>query len=83
MLDISPPEVTPEAGEGALGGSGTGPDTALGQPGPLNTGTRLARKPTIGGEYMSQHLNLTMLGKAAGGQAKVRTGLGKSDRPGS
>jgi len=32
---------------------------------------------------MSQHLSLLGFGKAAGGQAKVRTGLGKSDRPGS
>ena len=32
---------------------------------------------------MSQHLSFPVFGKAAGGQAKVRTGLGKSDRPGS
>jgi len=32
---------------------------------------------------MSQHLSFTGYGKAAGGYAKVRTGFGKSDRPGS
>ena len=30
---------------------------------------------------MSRHLSFTGYGKAAGGQAKVRTGLGKSDCP--
>ncbi len=32
---------------------------------------------------MSQHLSFLGYGKAEGGHAKVRTGLGKSDRPGS
>jgi hypothetical protein len=32
---------------------------------------------------MSQHLNLLAYGKAAGGQARVRTTFGKSDRVGS
>ena len=32
---------------------------------------------------MSQNLSFLGYGKAAGGYAKVRTGLGKSDRPGS
>ena len=30
---------------------------------------------------MSRHLSFLIYGKAVGGQAKVRTGLGKSDRP--
>jgi len=32
---------------------------------------------------MNQHLNLLVYGKAAGGQARVRTTFGKSDRVGS
>jgi hypothetical protein len=32
---------------------------------------------------MNQHLSFIDSGKAAGGKARVRTGLGKSDRPGS
>ena len=32
---------------------------------------------------MSQHLSLLIYGKAAGGQARVRTTFGKSDRVGS
>ena len=32
---------------------------------------------------MNQHLSFLAGGQAAEGQAKVRTGLGKSDRPGS
>jgi hypothetical protein len=32
---------------------------------------------------MNQHLSFIDNGKAAGGKARVRTGLGKSDRPGS
>ena len=30
---------------------------------------------------MSRHLSFLIYGKAVGGQVKVRTGLGKSDRP--
>jgi hypothetical protein len=32
---------------------------------------------------MNQHLSFIDSGKAAGGKARARTGLGKSDRPGS
>jgi hypothetical protein len=32
---------------------------------------------------MGQHLSFIGTGKAVGGKAKVRTGLGKADRPGS
>jgi hypothetical protein len=32
---------------------------------------------------MRQHLRFPVGGKAAGGHARVRTGLGKTDRPGS
>jgi hypothetical protein len=35
------------------------------------------------GAHVSQRLNLFWEGKAHGQNAKVRTGLGKSDRPGS
>jgi len=34
------------------------------------------------GVYVRPHLSLTSGGKARGGKAKVKTGLGKSDRPG-
>jgi hypothetical protein len=44
---------------------------------------RLACKPWSIGVNMSLHLSLIDSGKAAGGQAKVRTTLGKSDRVGS
>ena len=69
MLDISLPEVTPEAGKGALG---TWPfrdwsRLRAGTTKSLNKGTSLARKPSTGGVYMRQHLSLLAFGKAAGG----------------
>jgi hypothetical protein len=86
MLDISPPPIIPTAGKGALG-TWRFPERAQtqswGLPVPSRSGTRPACKPDVGGVYMSQHLSFPAFGKAAGGQAKVRTGLGKSDRPGS
>ena len=85
MLDISPLRVTPEAGKGALGTwrFRDRPRLRAGSTGTLNLRTSPACKPSTGGVNMSQHLSSTVSGKAAGGQAKVRTGLGKSDRPGS
>ena len=50
---------------------------------PLKLGASVACKPRLDGVYMSQHLNFFTRGKAAAGTAKVRTGLGKADRPGS
>ncbi len=40
-------------------------------------------QPNRQGVYASQRLNLGGTGKTPRGKAKVRTGLGKSDRPGS
>ena len=65
----------------ALGGPGPVLDAVPGQNRSL--GPRLACKPWSIGVNMSLHLSLIDSGKAAGGQAKVRTTLGKSDRVGS
>jgi hypothetical protein len=43
----------------------------------------LTGKPSEEGVDMSQHLNFTSEGKAVGVNATVRTGFGKTDRPGS
>jgi hypothetical protein len=43
----------------------------------------LTGKPLEEGAYMSQHLSFTSKGKAVRGKATVRTGFGKTDRPGS
>ena len=40
-------------------------------------------KLSLGGVYVCQHLSFIGDRKTVGGKAKVRTGLGKSDRPGS
>ena len=40
-------------------------------------------KPMAAGVYVGQHFSLVAVGKASGGKAKVRTGLGQTDRPGS
>jgi hypothetical protein len=39
-------------------------------------------KPKWAGVYASERLSFTCLGKSSRGKAKVKTGLGKSDRPG-
>ncbi len=60
VLEISPPEVTPEAGKGALGtwrfraGLRHRAEITIA----LNVGTIVAGKPSAGGVYMSQHLSL-------------------------
>jgi len=43
----------------------------------------LTGKPLEIGVYMGWHLSFISYGKAVRVQATVRTGLGKSDRPGS
>jgi hypothetical protein len=78
-------EVTPRASKGALGiwraldGAGlwAGIDRSI------KAGPSPACKRVSGGVYMSQHLSFLGAGKAAGGHARVRTLLGKSDRSGS
>ena len=83
--DVMPQEVTPVVGKGALGTW-----WALAGPGlwawisrAIKYGPSTACKPWTRGVYMSQHLNFLVYGKAAGGQARVRTTFGKSDRVGS
>ena len=78
-------EVTPPSGEGALGTW-----RVLDRPGhrarvsdSIKDGPRLTGKPLEVGVYMGQHLSFTSSGKAVRVHATVRTGLGKSDRPGS
>ena len=77
-------EVTPRAGKGALGTW-----QALGGPGlragfyrTIKDGPSPSCKLESGGVYVGQHLSFLGAGKAAGGQARVRTRLGKSDRLG-
>ena len=84
-VDVTTRRVTPGACKGALGTW-----RSLGVPGhragnrrTLKHGTSFACKPQSRGADMSQHLSLLGGGQAAKGQAKVRAGLGKSDRPGS
>ena len=45
--------------------------------------TKSDDKPSTNGVYVSQHLSLLEDGQVSDLPAKVRTGLGKSDRPGS
>ena len=85
VLDATPPEVTPLSGQ-----RGSGHLAGRGQPRTLNRDNcrhlkwpSPTCKPYMRGAYVSQHLSFLVYGKAVGGQAKVRTGLGKSDRPGS
>jgi len=77
--------VTPEACKGALGTwrSPGAPGHRAGIECFLKVGTSVACKPQPRGAYMSQRLSFLGSGQAAAGQAKVRTGLGKTDRPGS
>ncbi|MFH1627250.1 MAG: hypothetical protein ABIE47_00820 [Pseudomonadota bacterium] len=49
----------------------------------IKYGSILTGKPLEVGVYMGRHLSFISHGKAARVQATVRTGLGKSDRPGS
>ncbi len=83
--DTTPQEVTPTCGQrssGHLAGLGR-PRTLSRVNRAIKYGPSPACKPQSRGVYMSQHLSFTGYGKAAGGYAKVRTGFGKSDRPGS
>ena len=78
-------EITPPSGKGALGTWRT--LVSAGRRARLNYtikfGSMLTGKPKEGGVDMGQHLSLTSFGKAVRVKATVRTGLGKSDRPGS
>ncbi len=77
MLEISPPEVTPEAGKGALGTwrFRAGLRHSAGITIALNVGTIFAGKPSVGGVYMSQHLSLpaTWEGREGISQGQNRT----------
>jgi hypothetical protein len=78
-------EVTPASGKGALGTwrtlAGLGHSARKNQA--IKDRSRLTGKPLEVGVYMGQHLSFTSNGKAVRVKATVRTGLGKSDRPGS
>ena len=86
-LDAVLVRVTPEPGKGALGTWRSyyrdGFRTLRRKMAVLLKQDELARKLTRQGADVCQHLSLTGVGKARGGKAKVRTGLGKTDRPGS
>jgi len=73
---------------GARGGSGhsvapnNGPDAELGERSFRSRGDP-AGKLLREGVYASQRLSFARVGKACRGNAEVRTGFGKTDRPGS
>ncbi len=77
-------EVTPRAGKGALGTwrALAGPGLRAGIPATIKDGPSPACKPWSRGVYVSQRLSFLGYGKAAGGHARVRTGLVKTDRQG-
>ena len=81
---ISKP-VTPASGKGTLGTWrpwSLGGDRSLNRVFPPGLSGRV-RVQTFGdGVYVRPRLSFTSEGKARGGKAKVKTGLGKSDRPG-
>jgi hypothetical protein len=83
--DASPRWVALSVGKGTLGTwrFWDQPEHSVGVAGTLKLGTSSECKPFTCGGNMSQHLSLHESGKASEGKAKVRTGLGKSDRPGS
>ena len=77
--------VTPARGKGALGtwrSQGGSRTLSRGKADP-RSGDELMSKPAFGGVYARQDLSHAAFGKAHQGQAKVRTGPGKSRRPGS
>ena len=85
MRDVTLQQVTPGAGEGALGTWRvlTDPGHRARDNRVIKYGPRPTCKPWLAGVDMSQHLSLASCGKAVGVKAKVRTGFGKPDRPGS
>ncbi len=85
VQDAASYEGTPGASKGALGtwralGQSRTPSRSSWT---MKVGPSPACKPQSRGVYVCQHLSLLGDGKAAGGHARARTGLGKSDRPGS
>jgi len=85
VLDTTLGEITPRPGKAPLDTwrSLARPGLSAGVAEPLNRGLVPQCKPWLRGVDTCQRLSLLTLGKAVGGQARVRTGLGKSDRPGS
>jgi hypothetical protein len=91
MLDILPSAAIPGMGKGALDtrrfcGGNSYPDTELEQYGAAPRDEEVSKPCTLKADAC-QRLSLCVLGKAGIQQmacrAEVRTGLGKSDRPGS
>jgi hypothetical protein len=85
VRDAASCEVTPRAGKGALGiwRALGGPGRSAGMNRAIKDGPSPACKLESGGVYVCQHLSFLDARKAAGGYARVRTTLGKSDRVGS
>ena len=84
VLDTILGEITDQAKHlWTPGGPWLVPDTVAGITESLKTGLVPQCKPWLRGVDTGQRLSLLNHGKAVGGQARVRTGLGKSDRPGS
>jgi hypothetical protein len=88
MRDIAPPEVTPEVGKGALG---TGRRWYRSSARALTRGPTVTFEPARGheqtggpvGGMRAPALKLRRRREGSWGIAQVRTGLGKTDRPGS
>ena len=77
--------VTPKRGKGALGtwrSQGGSRTLSRGKAYP-RSGDEMMSKPAASGVYAGQNLSQAATGKAQQGKAKVRTGPGKTRRPGS
>jgi hypothetical protein len=85
MVDISPPEVTPEAGEGALGAwrFRTGPRLRTGSAGFLIEERASTANHGYTGRIGVSRQRFVPWWAGGEGTAKVRTGLGKTRCPGS
>ena len=82
VQDTTLKQVTLATGKGALG-TWRSPDGQRRVSEEPSSKDEPEGKPRPGGVYASQRLSLSGIGKTSRGKAKVRTGLGKSDRTGS
>src|SRR3990172_6838467 len=84
-LEATPGEVTPRRGKGALGTwrSQGAPGRSAGRVQCPRRWDEPMGKPVTVGAYADQRLNRTAVWEGPWGKAKVRTGLGETDRPGS
>jgi hypothetical protein len=83
--DATPGEITPRTGKGPLGTwrALAGPGHRAGVAESIVVGLHSQSKPLWRGGDTGQRLTFLHGGKAVRTQARARTGLGKSDRPGS